>query len=208
MNDVSAIDALVQKRTEGVQIYRFALLQDNEIVIPDSRYHYMAAFSNQESLVKQVDMKIVDDRFIQFDSKQLLNLPAGSYRLEIWEMVSDAIHAIFPSDRTLRFQVVANTLDLPEGTVSSLTLDEFERRFNTIASRISTGTLATPKLKVGTTKTVPADQPASVEMLTNNDGSITINYNIPKGKDGETWEPYINDDGKWHIRLKDKGEDA
>ena len=207
MNDVSAIDALVQKRTEGVQIYRFALLQDNEIVIPDSRYHYMAAFSNQESLVKQVDMKIVDDRFIQFDSKQLLNLPAGSYRLEIWEMVSDTIHAIFPSNKTLRFRVEANALDLPQGTVSSLTLDEFERRFNTIASRIQTGTFEAPKFKVGTTKTVPANQPATVEMITNDDGSVTINYNIPKGQDGETWEPYISEDGKWHIRLKDKGED-
>lgn len=208
MNDIAAIDELVQKRTEGVQVYRFALRQNNQIAYPDPKYHYMATFSNSESLVKKVEMKITENQFIQFDSDQLINLPAGVYKLEVYEMVSDAIHAIFPSDRTLRFQVVANTLDLPEGTVSSLTLDEFERRFNTIASRISTGTLAKPKLKVGTTKTVPADQPASVEMLTNDDGSITINYNIPKGKDGETWEPYINDDGKWHILLKDKGEDA
>lgn len=42
-------------------------------------------------------------------------------------------------------------------------------------------------------------------MMTDRSPSITT---FQKGKDGETWEPYINDDGKWHIRLKDKGEDA
>lgn len=206
MNDVKVFSALVQKRTEGVQNYIFQCLQDNNSVIPEDKYIYKASFATEDSLVRTIEMKI-EDGLLVFNSKQILDLPAGTYRLELWEMIDDVIHAIYPSDRDLKFRVLSNSLDLPTGKVSSLTLDEFKKEFDDIAKRVSTGQFDTPRFKAGKVESVSPDQPATVEMLTNEDGSVTINYRIPRGKDGKTWKPYIADDGYWHIK-EDKGEDA
>lgn len=207
MNDLRAITPLIQKRTEGIQTYRVELLQDGAKVMPEGKYKYQVSFSTTDSLVKTIDAKI-DDWMIEFDSDQILDLQAGVYRFEIWEMHDDAIHAIYPSDRQPRFSVEYNTRDLPTGKVSSMTLDMFERKFDKLANSIKTGTVEAPRFKVGQTTTVSPDQPASVEMVTNDDGTITFNYKIPRGQDGDTWEPYISkDDGHWHLKLKDKASD-
>lgn len=204
MNDVKALSPLIQKRTEGVQRYIFQLRQDNIPSLPEEKYKYVACFATTDSLIKQVDMKI-SQGLLEFDSDQILDVPAGVYRLEIYEMINDAIHAIFPSDRDLKFTVLYNTMDLPNGTVSSLTLDEFRKQFEDLAKRISTGTFESPKFKAGEVTTVDPDQPASVEMTTADDGTVTINYHIPRGRDGDSWKPYISeDDGHWHIKLLDK----
>lgn len=203
MNDVKALSPLIQKRTEGVQRYIFQLRQDNIPSLPEEKYKYVACFATTDSLIKRVDMKI-SQGLLEFDSNQILDVPAGVYRLEIYEMINDAIHAIFPSDRDLKFTVLYNAMDLPTGKVSSLTLDEFKKQFTDLAKRISTGTFESPKFKAGEVTTVDPDQPASVEMVTAEDGSVTINYRIPRGRDGDSWKPYIATDGHWHIKLLDK----
>lgn len=129
MNDIKALTPLVQKRTEGIQTYYFQCLRDGAFLVPESRYTYQAAFATEESLIKQIPMAI-DGNQLKFGSDQLLDLPAGIYKLEVWETIDNVIHAIYPSDRKLRFTVKENVLDLPEGTVSSLTLDEFIDQFN------------------------------------------------------------------------------
>lgn len=207
MNGLKALSELKQKRTEGVQTYFFQLMQNNRLAFPEDKYRYVASFATSDSLVKQVDMKI-NQGLIELDSDQILDLPAGVYRLEIYEMINDAIHAIFPSDRDLKFTVLYNTMDLPSGTVSSLTLDEFRKQFEDLAKRISTGTFESPKFKSGEVITVAPDQPASVEMVTADDGTVTINYHIPRGKDGDSWKPYIANDGHWHIKLLDKSTES
>ena len=207
MNDVKALVPLVQKRTEGIQRYLFKCFQDQQEVIPDDRLTYIAKFATEDSLVKRVPMEITNG-MLEFNSEQITDLPAGIYRLEIWEVKDDVTHGIYPSNRFLKFTVIYNTQDLPTGQVSSLTLDEFEKRFNDIAKNIkSGGKINTPKFSVGKTETVDSDQPASVEMIEQDDGTTVINFKIPKGADGKTWKPYIADDGYWHIK-EDKGEDA
>lgn len=128
MNDARAVVPLIQKRTEGIQVYPFVCYQNDVKVIPDAQHSYKAYFSTIESLVKTVDMKINGD-FLEFSSKQILDLSAGIYKLEIWEIVDDKVHGIYPSSnvKKMKFTVVENALDLPQGTVSSLTLDEFKR---------------------------------------------------------------------------------
>lgn len=213
MNDVKALTPLVQKRTEGIQTYYFQCLRDGAFLVPESRYTYQAAFATEESLIKQIPMAI-DGNQLKFGSDQLLDLPAGIYKLEVWETIDNVIHAIYPSDRKLRFTVKENVLDLPEGTVSSLTLDEFKRRFDDIANHFHTGKgdssgTITANFKVGKVETAEPDQPATVELVDQSDGITIINYRIPRGrdgrdgkdgKDGKTWEPYIANDGNWHIK--------
>jgi hypothetical protein len=104
----------------------------------------------------------------------------------------------------LKFRVLENTMDLPQGTISSLTLDQFEKRFDDLAKKFSTGSFEAPRFTVGKTVTAEPGQPATVEMITSEDGSVvTVNYSIPKGEKGDTWEPYVAEDGHWHIRLKE-----
>ncbi|MCD7130541.1 hypothetical protein LTY36_04965 [Limosilactobacillus agrestis] len=128
MNDVKVFDELIQKRTEGTQRFRFRLIRDNNTFSPDHNHQYQVSFATQKSLVKTVQMKIVGND-VQFDSGQLIDLPMGVYRLEIWEVINDQIHSIYPSDRMLKFTNKINANDLPVGTVSSLTLDEFIGQF-------------------------------------------------------------------------------
>ena len=128
MNDVKVFDELIQKRTEGTQRFRFRLIRDNNTFSPDHNHQYQVSFATQKSLVKTVQMKIVGND-VQFDSGQLIDLPMGVYRLEIWEVINDQIHSIYPSDRMLKFTNKINAKDLPVGTVSSLTLDEFIGQF-------------------------------------------------------------------------------
>lgn len=206
MNDVRALVPLIQKRTEGIQKYLFRCYQDNQAMIPDEKLTYLAKFSTDTSLIKSVPIK-ANGEFLELDSDQILDLPAGIYHLEIWEVNDTVLHGIFPSNRFLEFVVKYNSQDLPEGKVSSLTLDEFEKRFDEIAKNIeSGGTVSNPKFQVGKTESVDSDQPASVDILHRDDGTMVLNFKIPKGKDGKTWKPYIADDGYWHVK-EDKGED-
>lgn len=209
MNRVRALNTLVQKRTEGVQTYAFQCFNDGKTLVPNPKYIYQAAFATSESLIKRIPMSI-DGNQLKFTSDQILDLQAGAYRLEIWETIDDVIHSIFPSHSALRFTVEENVLDLPTGKVSSLTLDEFEKQFKELAEKYRPGTsgdggkVIMPHFKVGTVNTIDSDQPATVEMVTSGDGETVINYNIPRGrdgKDGQTWKPYINHDGYWHIKA-------
>ena len=169
MNDVKAFSALVQKRTEGVQNYIFQCLQDNNPVIPEDKYIYKASFATEDSLVKTIEMKI-EDGLLVFNSKQILDLPAGTYRLELWEIVDDVIHAIYPSDRNLEFRVLSNPLDLPTGKVSSLTLDEFKKEFKRLIKTSSGGTGADVSIDV------------NKRIITVNDESLTIPAEIDLSK--------------------------
>lgn len=206
MNDVKALVPLVQKRTEGIQRYLFKCFQDQQEVIPDDRLTYIAKFATEDSLVKRVPMEITNG-MLKFNSEQITDLPAGIYRLEIWEVKDDVTHGIYPSNRFLKFTVIYNTQDLPTGQVSSLTLDEFEKWFKENATKTVSGNA---KFKVGEVKSCEPDQPPRVDLETQLDGTIVMSYVIPRGrdgKDGKTWKPYIADDGYWHIK-EDKGEDA
>ena len=128
MNDVRALVPLIQKRTEGIQKYLFRCYQDNQAMIPDEKLTYLAKFSTDTSLIKSVPIK-ANGEFLELDSDQILDLPAGIYHLEIWEVNDTVLHGIFPSNRFLEFVVEYNSQDLPEGKVSSLTLDEFIEQF-------------------------------------------------------------------------------
>lgn len=203
MNDVQALTPLVQKRTEGIQHYRFQLLQDRQAAVPDDRLTYVAKFATEESLIKTLTMTI-NGSSLEFNSDQITDLPAGVYRLEVWEMKDEVVHGIFPSNGFLKFLVNYNTQDLPTGKVSSLTIDEFSNWFADVSTRANPGNAT---FKVGEVISCDPDQPPRVDLATMADGTIIMNYAIPRGRDGDTWKPYVSDDGFWHLKLMDKKED-
>lgn len=161
MNNIVSLGPLTQKRTEGVQTYSFVLLRDNQTYKLVVEHKYEASFAVDGSLVKSVLMQANEDR-LTFSSNQLLDLPAGDYQLEIREIIDDKIHAIYPSDRSLTFHIKQNNTDLPAGTVSSLTLDEFVSEFKRLIKTNSGGTGADVSIDV------------NKRIITVNDESLTI----------------------------------
>lgn len=141
----------------------------------------------------------INQGLIEFDSDQILDLPAGVYRLEIYEMINDAIHAIFPSDRDLKFNVLYNTLDLPTGKVSSLTLDEFIDQFNKIDL---TGYVKTDELKqqLAGLNIPKVSLDPSNRVLTINGSNIDIPDTVDLSKYATTDElPKVEYDADKHV---------
>lgn len=169
MNDLLVKDDLIQKRTEGIQEYRFQCYRNNKIIAPNKNRSYKACFATRDSLVKTIDMQITEAE-LEFRSAQLLDLPAGDYQLEIREIIDDKIHAIYPSDRSLTFHIKQNNTDLPTGTVSSLTLDEFVSEFKRLIKTSSGGTGADVSIDV------------NKRIITVNDESLTIPAEIDLSK--------------------------
>ena len=169
MNDLLVKDDLIQKRTEGIQEYRFQCYRNNKIIAPNKNRSYKACFATRDSLVKTIDMQITETE-LEFRSAQLLDLPAGDYQLEIREIIDDKIHAIYPSDRSLTFHIKQNNTDLPTGTVSSLTLDEFVSEFKRLIKTSSGGTGADVSIDV------------NKRIITVNDESLTIPAEIDLSK--------------------------
>ena len=169
MNDLLVKDVLIQKRTEGIQEYRFQCYRNNKIIAPNKNRSYKACFATRDSLVKTIDMQITEAE-LEFRSAQLLDLPAGDYQLEIREIIDDKIHAIYPSDRSLTFHIKQNNTDLPTGTVSSLTLDEFVSEFKRLIKTSSGGTGADVSMDV------------NKRIITVNDESLTIPAEIDLSK--------------------------
>ena len=169
MNDLLVKDDLIQKRTEGIQEYRFQCYRNNKIIAPNKNRSYKACFATRDSLVKTIDMQITETE-LEFRPAQLLDLPAGDYQLEIREIIDDKIHAIYPSDRSLTFHIKQNNTDLPTGTVSSLTLDEFVSEFKRLIKTSSGGTGADVSIDV------------NKRIITVNDESLTIPAEIDLSK--------------------------
>lgn len=128
MNDLKVYDTLVEKRSEGVQKYRFGLLRDGEEVTPREGSSYKLAFVTQESLVYLTDLNVVGG-LLELSSSDITNLPAGVYRIEVQEVTISGAQSFYPSNRMVMFTIKQNARDLPEGAVSSLTLDGFLKEF-------------------------------------------------------------------------------
>lgn len=128
MNGLHPLTRLVQKRTEGIQKYPFHLLRDDKYVRPDLSHTYKAVFCNDESVIKIVELD-ADESTVTLDSLAITDLSTGIYYLEIWEEVNSKLHAIYPSKEKPPFYIYNNALDLPNGTVSSMTLDAFVAEF-------------------------------------------------------------------------------
>lgn len=68
-------------------------------------------------------------------SGQLVQLPVGSYLIELWNTV-DGGTAIYPSDGFLALQINENVTGLSGGLVSSITVDDFIQQFSDLSQQL------------------------------------------------------------------------
>ncbi|KRM81423.1 hypothetical protein FC35_GL000093 [Limosilactobacillus coleohominis DSM 14060] len=109
--------------------YCIELYDDESLTKPVDGYQYTAKLVHAGSLVKQQALTIVDDH-LEMTSEEL-GLAASVYYFEVWAE-KDNQRAIYPDEGMKRLVINPNAQDLPQGTVSSLTLDEFVKQFKQI----------------------------------------------------------------------------
>ena len=129
------IPYVTQKRTDNLEKYLIQLIDDGKPTPLDKSVNYRAFITYDGSLVTPTGIELtIQDNQLVLDSAKL-DLPAGIYRFEIWAE-KDGQRAIYPDTGMKRLVINANAIDLPNGTVTSLTLDEFVKEFKEAAKGI------------------------------------------------------------------------
>lgn len=129
------IPYVTQKRTDNLEKYLIQLIDDGKPTPLDKSVNYRAFITYDGSLVTPTGIELtIQDNQLVLDSAKL-DLPAGIYRFEIWAE-KDGQRAIYPDTGMKRLAINANAIDLPNGTVTSLTLDEFVKEFKEAAKGI------------------------------------------------------------------------
>lgn len=122
------IPYVAQKRTDNLEKYLIQLIDDGKPTLLDQSVNYRAFITYDGSLVTPTGIELtIQDNQLVLDSAKL-DFPAGIYRFEIWAE-KDGQRAIYPDTGMKRLVINANAIDLPKGTVTSLTLDEFVKEF-------------------------------------------------------------------------------
>lgn len=124
-----------QKRTDNLEKYLIQLVDDGKPTLLDQGVNYRAFITYDGSLVTPEGIALtIQDNQLVLDSAKL-DLPAGIYRFEIWAE-KDGQRAIYPDTGMKRLVINANATDLPNGTVTSLTLDEFVKKFKNLVKDV------------------------------------------------------------------------
>ena len=126
---------VTQKRTDNSEKYLIQLIDDGKPTLLDQSVNYLAFITCDGSLVTPAGIELtIQDNQLVLDSAKL-DLPAGIYHFEIWAE-KDGQRAIYPDSGMKRLVINANATDLPNGTVTSLTLDEFVKEFKNLVKDV------------------------------------------------------------------------
>ena len=166
---------------------------------PDTTHTWTAKVSDGQNYVGDYKVKTNVTSLI-VDSEDFTKLPVGQYQLEVWEQWTDPDGtkqlSIYPSPRqTIPFTIYANVADQAEEEIKRI---GFQDVVNAAVENAGLNLVIN-------VKTVSSDEQATVEQQYE-DGKNHITFSIPAGKDGKTWQPYIGEDGNWHVKLIQEGE--
>lgn len=166
---------------------------------PDVSHKWTAKVSDGTNYVGDYAVKISGASMV-VDSEDFTKLPVGKYQLEIWEQWNDVDGtsqlSIYPSpQQTIPFTIYANIPDQAGKVIKKI---GFQDVVNAAVENAGLNLVINAK-------TVSSDEQATVEQQYE-DGKNHITFSIPAGKDGKTWQPYIGEDGNWHVKLIQEGE--
>lgn len=166
---------------------------------PDATHNWSAKVSDGTNYVGDYAVKINGASLI-VDSEDFTKLPVGKYMLEVWEQWTDpdgnSQLSIYPSpQQTIPFTIYANIPDQAGKVIKKI---GFQDVVNAAVENAGLNLVINAKI-------VSSDEQATVEQQYE-DGKNHITFSIPAGKDGKTWQPYIGEDGNWHVKLIQEGE--
>lgn len=159
---------------------------------------------NKTGFLKNINAESTSNGYIfQFDSSELVDLPADTYQLELAITKSEDNVIIFPDKGFVDFDITENALSITGEQLPVMSLEEFEKQakayiisqseglksdFDDYVAEVKTGPQGeqgkSASVSIGSVTTVDSSQQASITNTGTSTDAI-FDFNIPKGEKGD-----------------------
>lgn len=178
-------------------IIRLKASDDHTVVNFTTEDKLVVKIKDANSYIDTIPVE-ADGKIVKLKTKQVSKLPVGEYEIELWHGEDDNI-IIYPDEGFLKLRINQNVAQFNGEKVSTITLINFEAKFNELYKKID------DKLK-----TLP-DIDGNINLdFEVKDGHLMINGRDTgvdlSGKDGHTPVIDISDKGTLVVDSKDTGK--
>lgn len=115
-------------------IIELKAVDDHAVMSFSNEEKLLIRIKNEESYIKTVPVT-AERKIIQLPTKLLKDLTVGQYDVELWQGEGDD-QVIYPDEGFLRLKIHGNASQIDGSLVSSITLADFEKKFNGLAQKI------------------------------------------------------------------------
>ena len=115
-------------------IIELKAVDDHAVMSFSNEEKLLIRIKNEESYIKTVPVT-AERKIIQLPTKLLKDLTVGQYDVELWQGEGDN-QIIYPDEGFLRLKIHGNASQIDGSLVSSITLADFEKKFNELANKI------------------------------------------------------------------------
>ena len=115
-------------------IIELKAVDDHAVMSFSNEEKLLIRIKNEESYIKTVPVT-AERKIIQLPTKLLKDLTVGQYDVELWQGEGDN-QIIYPDEGFLRLKIHGNASQIDGSLVSSITLADFENKFNELAQKI------------------------------------------------------------------------
>lgn len=115
-------------------IIELKAVDDHAVMSFSNEEKLLIRIKNEESYIKTVPVT-AERKIIQLPTKLLKDLTVGQYDVELWQGEGDD-QVIYPDEGFLRLKIHGNASQIDGSLVSSITLADFEKKFNELAQKI------------------------------------------------------------------------
>lgn len=115
-------------------IIELKAVDDHAVMSFSNEEKLLIRIKNEESYIKTVPVT-AERKIIQLPTKLLKDLTVGQYDVELWQGEGDD-QVIYPDEGFLRLKIHGNASQIDGSLVSSITLADFEKKFNDLAQKI------------------------------------------------------------------------
>lgn len=115
-------------------IIELKAVDDHAVMSFSNEEKLLIRIKNEESYIKTVPVT-AERKIIQLPTKLLKDLTVGQYDVELWQGEGDD-QVIYPDEGFLRLKIHGNASQIDGSLISSITLADFEKRFEELANKI------------------------------------------------------------------------
>ena len=115
-------------------IIELKAVDDHAVMSFSNEEKLLIRIKNEESYIKTVPVT-AERKIIQLPTKLLKDLTVGQYDVELWQGEGDD-QIIYPDEGFLRLKIHGNASQIDGSLISSITLADFEKRFEELANKI------------------------------------------------------------------------
>lgn len=160
-------------------IIELKAVDDHAVMSFSNEEKLLIRIKNEESYIKTVPVT-AERKIIQLPTELLKDLTVGQYDVELWQGEGDD-QVIYPDEGFLRLKIHGNASQIDGSLVSSITLADFEKKFNELAQKIEDKLEKLPDIDG---KNISIDVKVVDGNLWINGKDTGINLTAKEGRDG------------------------